>query len=129
MSSLPQKKQILIVDDNQDIRLLLAQVLEEEDTYTIWLAENGVEAIAQATRVQPDLILLDMSLPGMSGWEVVMHLRSLADLAQTPIVAVTASVSLLDQERALTLGCTKHLGKPFDLTVLLETVANLLERV
>ncbi|HEY4032664.1 MAG TPA: response regulator [Ktedonobacteraceae bacterium] len=126
MSSLPQKKQILIVDDNQDIRLLLAQVLEEEYIYTIWLAKNGVEAIAQATQVHPDLILLDMSLPGMSGWEVVTHLRSLADLAQTPIVAVTASVSLLDQERALTLGCTKHLGKPFDLTVLLETIASLL---
>ena len=63
MSSQPQKKQILIVDDNQDIRLLLAQVLEEEDTYTIWLAKNGVEAIAQATQVHPDLILLDMSLP------------------------------------------------------------------
>jgi CheY-like chemotaxis protein len=67
MSSLPQKKQILIVDDNQDIRLLLAQVLEEEYIYTIWLAKNGVEAIAQATQVHPDLILLDMSLPGMSG--------------------------------------------------------------
>ncbi len=121
------KKQILIVDDSEDMRDLLAQILEEEENYTLFFAENGLQALTEATRIQPDLILLDMSLPGMSGWEVAPQLRRLPALARTPIIAVTAHVSQQDQDRALELGCTTHLGKPFDVANVLDTIARLLE--
>jgi CheY-like chemotaxis protein len=123
---LPDKKRILIVDDNEDIRDLLALVLEEEGTYILSFAEDGEQAIAEALRVKPDLILLDMSLPRVSGWEVVTYLRRLPDFEQTPIIAITAHVSELDRNRILAMGCTRHLGKPFDLTTVLDTIADLL---
>ncbi len=122
-----EKKRILIVDDNEDIRILLALMLEEEGVYTLFFAEDGEQAITEALRVQPDLILLDMSLPGVSGWEVVTYLRRLPDFEQIPIIAVTAHVSELDQERMLAVGCTRHLGKPFDLTTVLDTIAEFLK--
>ncbi|HEV2654435.1 MAG TPA: response regulator, partial [Ktedonobacteraceae bacterium] len=108
-----QGKRILIVDDSEDMRILLEQILEEE-AYVLEFAENGQQALESTKRFRPDLILLDMSLPGLSGWEVVPQLRILPEFAHTPIIAVTAHVSKADQERALALGCTAHLGKPFD---------------
>ncbi|GER90930.1 response regulator [Dictyobacter vulcani] len=120
------KKRILVVDDSEDMRELLQQILEEEDAYTLFFAENGPQAIEQATTIQPDLILMDMSLPGMSGWEAVSYLRKLVTFHETPIVAVTAHVSQSDQERAYAVGCTTHLGKPFDVITVLDTIAELL---
>lgn len=121
-----ETKDILIVDDSEDMRDLLAQILEEEENYNLHFAENGAQALEQAERLQPDLILMDMSLPGMSGWEVVTLLRARLQFTTTPIIAVTAHVSREDQERALALGCNIHLGKPFDVTHVLNTIANLL---
>lgn len=119
------QRQILIVDDSEDMRLLLGQILEEED-YHLHYAENGSQAIACATEVRPDLILMDMSLPGMSGWDVVTSLRSMPPFASTPIIAVTAHVSKQDQERALSIGCNAHLGKPFDIDTVLALINDLL---
>lgn len=120
------RKRILVVDDSEDMRELLQQILEEEDAYTLFFAENGPQAIEQATTIQPDLILMDMSLPGMSGWEAVAYLRKIATFHEIPIVAVTAHVSQSDQERAYAVGCTTHLGKPFDVITVLDTIAELL---
>lgn len=119
------QKKILIVDDSEDMRLLLEQILEEED-YALRFAENGQQSMKLAIEFQPDLILMDMSLPGMSGWEVVPLLRARPEFAHTPIIAVTAHVSKEDQERALAVGCDAHLGKPFDIITVLETINRLL---
>jgi CheY-like chemotaxis protein len=119
------QKKILIVDDSEDMRLLLEQILEEED-YALRFAENGQQSMKLAVEFQPDLILMDMSLPGMSGWEVVPLLRTRPEFAHTPIIAVTAHVSKEDQERALAVGCDTHLGKPFDIITVLETINRLL---
>ncbi|WP_220195737.1 response regulator [Ktedonospora formicarum] len=121
------RKRILIVDDSEDMRQLLTQILEEEELYDLYLAESGVEALAQALRVKPDLILMDMSLPGMTGWEAVSQLRKLDDFKETPIVAVTAHVSPADQKRTRAIGCNEHLGKPFDVIHVLDIVERLLE--
>jgi two-component system cell cycle response regulator DivK len=123
----PQEKNcILIVEDNADMRELLAQLLEEENIYDLHFAENGLQVIEQAIQLQPDLILMDMSLPGISGWEIVPNLRRLPTFSQTPIIAVTAHVSQADHDHALAVGSTAYLGKPFDITEILEIIARLL---
>ncbi|GCE11984.1 response regulator [Tengunoibacter tsumagoiensis] len=121
------RKRILIVDDSEDMRDLLAQILEEAEEYELLFAENGAQALHVSTSNQPDLILMDMSLPGMSGWDVVAQMRKMPEFLFTPIIAVTAHVSPEDQDRALAIGCNTHLGKPFDVVVVLDTIAELLE--
>ncbi len=121
------KAQILIVDDSEDMRLLLGQILEEEE-YLLSFADNGPSALEQAQAEQPDLILMDMSLPGMSGWEVVSRLRQSNAFAQTPIIAVTAHVAKADQDRAMEIGCNAHLGKPFDVTAVLMIIEQFLKK-
>jgi two-component system, cell cycle response regulator DivK len=120
------QKHILIVDDNEDMRILLQEILEEEGLYRLSFATTGPEALTQAALLRPDLLLMDMSLPELSGWEVVSQLRRQPALAHVPIIAVTAHVSQEDQERAKAVGCDAHLGKPFDITAVLETVEHFL---
>jgi len=119
-------KSILIVDDSEDMRTLLGQVLEDEG-YTLYFAEDGTIAIEQAVVHHPDLILMDMSLPGISGWEAVAQLRQKPEFQHTPIIAVTAYVTKADEERAKAVGCDAHLGKPFDIMEVLDTIDELLQ--
>lgn len=117
---------ILVVDDSEDMRVLLYELLHEEK-YAVLLAEDGQEALDRATLHHPDLILMDMSLPGMSGWEVVERLRQMDEFHMTPIIAVTAHTSKGDVERSIAVGCTSHVNKPFDILALLEQVEGLLK--
>lgn len=126
MQSTQNAKKILIVDDSEDMRTLLGQVLEDEG-YQLFFAEDGNMAVSQATTHHPNLILMDMSLPGISGWEAVEQLRKLPAFQRTPIIAVTAYVSKADEERAKAVGCDAHLGKPFDIMQVLDTIGELLE--
>lgn len=119
-------KTILIVDDSEDMRTLLGQVLEDEG-YTLFFAEDGNMAVSQAVVHSPNLILMDMSLPGITGWEAVEQLRKMAGFQQTPIIAVTAYVTKADEERAKEVGCDAHLGKPFDILEVLDTIGTLLQ--
>lgn len=121
MSEESRNRSILVVDDSDDMRILLEQILDEEG-YTLFFAEDGASAIAQATEHHPDLILMDMSLPGMSGWDAVVQLRQMHDFKHTRIIAVTAHVLQADKERALAVGCDAHLGKPFDLVEILDVI-------
>lgn len=119
-------KTILIVDDSEDMRTLLGQVLEGEG-YTLFYAEDGNVAVSQAVKHHPCLILMDMSLPGISGWEAVEQLRTIPDFQRTPIIAVTAYVSKADEEHAKAVGCNAHLGKPFDIMQVLDMIELLLQ--
>lgn len=119
-------KTILIVDDSEDMRTLLGQVLEGEG-YTLFYAEDGDVAVSQAVKHHPCLILMDMSLPGISGWEAVEQLRAMPDCQHTPIIAVTAYVTKADEERAKAVGCNAHLGKPFDIMQVLDMIELLLQ--
>lgn len=125
MTPTRRKKYILVVDDSDDMRVLLGQILEKAGHHVLF-AEDGQTALAQAKLYQPSLILMDLSLPDMNGWEVVSLLRQKSEFRETPIVAVTAHVSSDEVERARAVGCTTHIGKPFDTTILLRSVARLL---
>lgn len=119
------KKQILVADDSEDMRFLLGQILEDED-YDVIFAHDGQEALMQAKEHHPDLILMDMSMPGINGWEAVMQLRKKEKFRQTPIIAVTAHTSKQDEERAYAIGCNVHVSKPFDVEALLDVIARFL---
>lgn len=125
-SSSKKQKHILIVDDNEDVRLLLQVILEEEGKYILSFAETGPEALAKGNQLQPDLIFMDMSLPQISGWEVVAQLRRQAAFAHLPIVAITAHASKADREHALAVGCDFYLSKPFDVVAILDVVERFL---
>ena len=129
-TSAEQKKRILVVDDSPDIRAILEQLLQKAGYFVVF-AEDGQASLTQAKRYLPDLILMDLSLPDIDGWEAVGHLRKMSEFLTTPIIALTAHVAPYDAERALAVGCTAHIGKPFDTKVLLQEVARLLisERV
>ncbi len=122
-----QKKLILVVDDSEDMRKMLTQLLERAG-YRVVLAGDGQTSLTQAKQHHPDLILMDLSLPDINGWEAVELLRKMSEFRDTPIIAVTAHVSSVDQERALAIGCSVHIGKPFKTKVLLQSIADLSTR-
>lgn len=109
-----QARPLLIVEDNEDMRALLGQLVEQAG-YRALFAEDGRTVLLQAQHSHPHLILVDLSLPDMSGWEAVEQLRQMDEFADTPIIAVTAHVSSEEIERAKGVGCTVHLAKPFVL--------------
>jgi two-component system cell cycle response regulator DivK len=121
-----QNQQILVVDDSEDMRALLERLLERAG-YRVVVAEDGQASLTQAKLHHPDLILMDLSLPDINGWEAVGHLRKMPGFRTTPIIAVTAHVSPIEAERAMAAGCTAHIGKPFDARFLLQSIARLLK--
>jgi two-component system cell cycle response regulator DivK len=127
-TSAEQKQQILVVDDSEDMRVLLGWVLEKAG-YRVIFAIDGQSSLTQAKLHRPDLILMDLSLPDINGWEAVEHLRKMPEFRTTPIIAVTAHVSPVETERAMAIGCTAHIGKPFDTKALLQELARLLTTI
>ena len=102
-------KTILIVDDMAMNRDLLEQLLE--DDYRVVSAANGEESIVMARRERPDLILMDLSLPLLDGWDASRLLKADPELAEIPIIALTAHVMRGDEEKARAAGCDGFLGK------------------
>ena len=124
-SSAPHKQHILVVDDSDDQRVLLERLLKREG-YSVLFAEDGQAALSQAKLHRPDLILMDLSMPDMDGWEAVGYLRKMHEFRTTPIIAVTAHVAPWEVKRAMDIGCSAHIGKPYDTMVLLQEIARLL---
>ena len=116
---------ILVVDDSEDIRDLL-EVLLESEGYTVLLADSGRAALKTLDTTTPHLILMDMSLPEMDGWTMVPILRTLPQLANLPIIALTAHATPDDEKRALAVGCSGYISKPFDADDFLERIASFL---
>ena len=104
---------ILIIEDNEQ-NLYLATFLLEKAGHTVVAARGGAEGIATAARVLPALILLDIQLPEMDGYDVARALRRNPALAGTPIVAVTSYAMVGDRERALSAGCNGYIEKPIN---------------
>jgi two-component system cell cycle response regulator DivK len=117
-------KTILIVEDVELNRDLLVQLLE--DDYRLLLAEDGVAALACASEHAPDLILMDLSLPRMDGWEATRRLKSEPALASIPVMALSAHAMRGDEERARACGCDDFLTKPIDEALLFEKIGRLL---
>ena len=104
-------QKILIADDDMDNRTIAKEILEASG-YKILLAANGLEALEMATREEPDLIILDMSMPKMNGWETAKRIRQIPRMASTPIVAFTAHALAGDDLKAKVAGCDDYLSKP-----------------
>lgn len=104
---------ILIIEDNEQ-NLYLETFILRKDGHEILQARNGEMGIALAMQTVPDLILLDIQLPGMDGYLVAQQLRSKADLSNIPIIAVTSYAMPGDRERVLEAGCTSYIEKPIN---------------
>lgn len=113
-------KKILVVDDMPDNRELFLQYLE--DDYTVVQAMDGREAVAMAVEHVPDLILMDLSLPVMTGWEATQQIKANNSTKKIPVIALTAHAMTGDREKALAAGCDDFLTKPIIAADLLRKV-------
>jgi two-component system, cell cycle response regulator DivK len=116
---------ILLVEDNEMNRDMLSRRLIRRG-HEITTAFDGPAGIASATETRPDLILMDISLPGMDGWEATKILRAQAETAAIPIIALTAHAMETDRQRSLEVGCNDYDTKPVDLARLLVKIDALL---
>ncbi|CAD5259965.1 MULTISPECIES: response regulator transcription factor [Halomonadaceae] len=116
---------VLVVDDEPNIVLSL-EFLMEQAGFEVVTAEDGEQALARVNDSQPDLLLLDISLPGISGFDVLERLRSEAATAQLPIIMLTAHGRDVEREKGMALGADDYITKPFSTQSLVEKVKALL---
>jgi len=118
---------ILIVEDNEQNRKLTRDLLQVHGYLTIE-AETGEDAIALTATRAPDLVVMDIHLPGMSGVDALAQLRAAPATRALPVVAYTASVMPQDRNEIMAAGFDAFLSKPIDLDLFLQTIADVLER-
>lgn len=124
MSTRPKRATLAVVEDNADNRLLLVAILGDE--YEIVEYENGRDALAGFAASRPDLVLLDISLPGMDGNQILAAIRADASLASLPVIALTAHAMAGDRERYLSVGFNEYITKPIvDEELLVGAIARL----
>ena len=116
---------ILLVEDNEMNRDMLSRRLERRG-YKILIATDGAQGVAMARSEKPALILLDMSLPVLDGWEAARQLKAADDTKDIPIIALTAHAMAGDREKALEAGCDDYDTKPIELPRLLGKIGVLL---
>jgi CheY-like chemotaxis protein len=119
-------KRILIVEDVELNRDLLVQILEEEEKYDILTAVDGAAGVALAERERPDLILMDLSLPVIDGWEATRRIKANTALQHIPIIALTAHAMSGDREKAIAAGCDDYDTKPVEFPRLLGRIQSFL---
>ncbi|HEY1012527.1 MAG TPA: two-component regulator propeller domain-containing protein [Herpetosiphonaceae bacterium] len=115
------RRRILVVDDRQENRMVLLNLLEPLG-FDVALAENGQEAVQRARQLRPDMIFMDLVMPVMMGFEAVPAIRAIPELAEVPIIAVSASVLEADQAHSIQVGCDGFVSKPVDAGQILELV-------
>jgi CheY-like chemotaxis protein len=118
-------KKILVVEDVEFNRDLIVQLLE--DHYEVLTAVDGAEGLQLAARERPDLILMDLSLPVIDGWEATRRIKGNTALQAIPIIALSAHAMMGDQEKALQSGCDDYLSKPLDEDRLFAMLTRFLE--
>lgn len=118
---------ILYIEDNPENRLLVRRILEAEG-YAVTEAADGPSGLDAAHSSPPDLILLDINLPEMDGYELVGRLRQVPGLGFIPIIALTANVMKGDRERTLAAGCDGYIQKPIDVDTLPVQIASFLKK-
>jgi two-component system cell cycle response regulator DivK len=121
-------RRIMIIEDNVDNRLLLNAILG--DAFSVTEHSNGPDGLAALVTEQPEIVLLDISLPGMDGVEVLRHIRADPAYRQLPVIAFTAHAMSDDRARYLAHGFDDYITKPIvDETILLGSIGRLLDRV
>ncbi len=116
---------ILYIEDTENNRILIARRLGQSG-YTVLTAENAEQGMAVARAENPDLILMDMGLPGVDGWTASRRLKEDPELKHIPIIALTAHVMHGDREKALAAGCDDYETKPFQFSRLIVKIEALL---
>ncbi len=117
---------ILYVEDNDDNVFMLKMRLELEDGFEVLVAADGEAGVATAAAERPDLVLMDLNLPGIDGWEAARRLKADATTRDIPVIALTAHAMTGDREKALAAGCDEFDTKPIDLERLLLKIRALL---
>lgn len=118
-------KRVLVADDKAAGRELVRTILESSG-YEVYEAADGAQAVAEARRLAPDLIILDIHMPQVDGYGVLAELRRDPRFAATPVIALTASAMMGDRERALAAGFSAYIAKPIRLATLRLEVERLL---
>ena len=116
---------ILIVEDNEMNRDMLSRRLKRRG-FEVVIATDGLAGVDAATAQQPDLVLMDMSLPEIDGWEATRRLKANPATAAIPIIALTAHAMAGDRDKAIAAGCDDYDTKPIELPGLLEKIGRLL---
>ena len=119
-------KKILIVEDN-DLNLKLFRDLLGANGYTTFETREGIEAIAMTRNVQPDLIIMDIQLPEISGLDVTRKIKADASMRHIPVIAVTAFAMKDDEDKIMRAGCEAYLSKPIAIDDFLRTIRRFLE--
>jgi CheY-like chemotaxis protein len=120
-------RKILLVEDNEMNRDMLSRRLLKKG-YAVELAFDGAQGMEMARSQHPDLILMDMSLPVVSGWDATRNLKADPETRPIPVLALTAHAMATDRDQALAAGCDDYDTKPIDLARLLEKIETLLAR-
>ena len=112
---------ILYIEDNRDNRSLVRRVLESEG-YSVTEAANAEDALSSLKVGSPDLILMDINMPGIDGYALTAQIKSVPDYTAIPIIAMPANVMRGDRERSLEAGCDGYIQKPIDIDILAEQI-------
>jgi len=116
---------ILVVEDEPEIRILVKTILEKAG-YSVVEAEDGEAALRLVNEEEPDLVLLDVMIPGIEGWEVCRRIRENEATRRLPIIMVTVRTTDEAIQRSVECGANAHINKPFDQRELLDTIKKLL---
>lgn len=120
-------EKILYIEDNLHNRVLVRRVLGAEG-YTLFEADDGPTGLTLAEKDPPDLILMDINLPEIDGYELTARIKRIPKLAHVPVIAMTANVMKGDREKSLAAGCDGYIQKPIDIDLLPEQIAGFLSR-
>lgn len=124
--SAAMQKKILIVEDN-DLNLKLFRDLLEANGYETFETKEGIEAISLTRNIEPDLIIMDIQLPEISGLDITRKIKADSQISHIPVVAVTAFAMKDDEEKIMAAGCEAYLSKPIAIDDFLQTIRRFLE--
>jgi CheY-like chemotaxis protein len=119
---------VLLVEDNEDNRTIYTTILRHVG-HEVIEASNGEDGIRLALERQPNVILMDVAMPGIDGWEATRRLKGDPQTARIPVIALTAHAMAEDRQRAVDAGCEGYLAKPIEPRRVVEEVARMLERI
>ena len=121
-------QRVLIVEDQDDLRDIARFALEGAG-YEVFEAANGAEGVAKAEAERPDLVLMDIQMPVLDGYEATRRIKALADMAAIPIIAVSSFAMKGDEEKARAAGCDDYVTKPYSPKQLLALVQKMLPKI
>ncbi|OGS20174.1 MAG: hypothetical protein A2252_11025 [Elusimicrobia bacterium RIFOXYA2_FULL_39_19] len=121
-----QRKKVIVIDDEPEVAQLVEQVIKEKVDAEVWTAYDGFSAGRLITEHLPDLIVLDIMLPGVNGFEICKQIHNLPYMKNTKILAMTGYDSIENKQKIMEAGANDYLAKPMDIHVLVEKVNGLL---